>query len=118
MIVVGTAFGDRERMTRAFARKGAEVQLRRAMGSRDPQAIAVWVRCSRFFGLWKTWAHIGFVALDPSDPWAPKLDSGAMRVVRAWVHSTYVPLEREMPKVSVRVIVDSDAPDTLHKPGL
>jgi hypothetical protein len=79
--VVGTKFGDRAALINDFALKGAKVQLRRASNSMDPQAIGVWVRCTRFWGLWRTWALIGFVEPDSSGPWAPKLDAGSMQVV-------------------------------------
>lgn len=108
LTVVGASFGDRARLIKAFAHKGAEVQLRQLGGGHQAQGLGVWVRCVRFWGLWKTWAHIGFVVPDPDDPWAPKIDAGTMRVVKAWVHSNFAPLEAELPKISLRVVVESE----------
>jgi hypothetical protein len=107
--VVGASLGDRGKLVRAFAHKGTEVQLRRLGSGAHSRGIGVWVRCVRFWGLWKTWAHIGFVVPDRAEPWAPEMDSGSIRVVKAWVHSNYAPLEEELPKVSVRVVVESQS---------
>lgn len=106
VVVVGTTFGDRNQLIQLFAQKGTVVELRRERGSRDPDAVGVWLRCSRFGGLWKTWAHIGYVKPDPSNPWAQKLDAGEMLVEKAWVHSAFAPLERSYPEVKLRVVVN------------
>lgn len=109
--VVGASFGDRAKLIKAFAHKGAEVQLRTLGSGQHTQGLGVWVRCVRFWGLWKTWAHIGFVVPDPDDPWAPKIEAGSLRVVKAWVHSNFAPLEAELPKISLRVVVESKKRD-------
>ena len=108
LTVVGTAVGDRSSLISAFAHKGTEVQLRPAAGNEHVHSIAVWIRCNRFWGLWTTWAHIGFVVPDREDPWPPKLKAVAMRVVKAHVHSSYAPLEGERPKVVLHVVVESE----------
>ncbi len=108
LTVVGTSVGDRKSLISAFAYKGTEVQLRQLGSGKHSQGIAVWIRCIRFWGLWTTWAHIGYVAPDPDDPWAPKLEAGTMRVVKASVHSSYAPLEEDRPKVVLHVVVESE----------
>lgn len=107
-LVAGTALGGRSELIRAFARAGAEVQLRRDAASRHPDAIGVWLRCRRFWGLWRTWAHIGFVQREEPDGWARRLDAGSLRVVKAWVHSAHAPLETHVPRVQLRVTFEGD----------
>jgi len=107
-VVAGTALGGRSDLIKAFARQGAEVQLRREAASKHPEAIGVWLRCPRFWGLWKTWAHIGFIEHDGEQHWAHKMDTGRLRVVKAWVHSAHAPLEHRRPRVLLRVTFEGD----------
>lgn len=107
-VVAGTALGGRSELIKAFARSGAEVQLRRNAASKHPDAIGVWLRCRRFWGLWRTWAHIGFIQREGDDRWAERIDAGSLRVVKAWVHSAHAPLEHRTPKVLLRVTFEGD----------
>lgn len=107
-VVAGTALGGRTDLIRAFARSGAEVQLRRDPSSKHPDAIGVWLRCKRFWGLWRTWAHIGFVQHEGDGRWAERIDAGSLRVVKAWVHSAHAPLEHQRARVLLRVTLEGD----------
>lgn len=103
-IVAGTGFENRAERIRAFCKEGAPVQLRREPDNKhDPEAIAVWMRCSVFLGLWKPWAQIGYIKAPRADSLAPKLDSGAYTVRSAIVRSLYAPKGRDHPRVSLEI---------------
>ncbi len=107
VVVTGTGFEGRAARIRAFCREGSEVQLRREPNNPyDADAIAVWLRCRVFFGLWKPWGQIGYIKAARADSWAAKIDSGEMKVRRAYVRSLYAPQGREHPRVSLTIDVE------------
>ena len=110
-IVAGTGYEGRAERIRALCRDGAEISLRREPSNpHDAEAIAVWMRGSRVFGLWKAWTQIGYVKAPRADHLAPRLDSGEYRVVRAFVVSFYAPKEKEHPRVSIEIEVEVNPP--------
>ncbi|MDR6860542.1 HIRAN domain-containing protein [Variovorax guangxiensis] len=113
-IVTGTGFDGRAQRIRRFCQKGAPVELRREPNNQhDKDAIAVYMRCSMLFGLWKPWAQIGYIKASRADGLAPKIDSGAYTVQRAHVHSFDAYPGLEHPRVSIQIdfnVRDSAAP--------
>ena len=106
-IVAGTGFEGRAPNIRRFCREGVAVQLRREpYNPYDKDAIAVYMRCSQLFGLWRPWMSIGYVKAARADGLAPKMDSGQYKVRRAYVHSFDVYPGLEHPRVSIQIEFD------------
>ena len=106
-IVAGTGFEGRASQIRAFCRIGSEIQLRREPDNlHHPEAIAVWLRASILWGLWRPWFQIGYIRSVVANSWAPKIDSGRMVVLSARINSLYAPIDNEHPRVSLAVEVE------------
>lgn len=90
-IVAGTGFGGRARIIRKHCRDGQEVILKRQPRNKhDPNAIAVYLKVPRFFGLLGySFTQIGFLKASKAKSLAPKIDSGM--VVTAKVSSIFAP---------------------------
>lgn len=104
MRVVGTGFEGRDRYIRRFAKSGTKVDLRRAPSNEhDPNAIEVWLECQAFWGLFKAWKPVGFLAKTDAARWAPVIDKGTLRVGGAWVEKVDASGTRSHPWLDVRV---------------
>lgn len=106
-IVAGTGFEGRAARIRAFCTEDAPVRLEREPRNKhDPNAILVLMQTRVFWGLWRPWTPIGYIKADRAKSLAPKIDSGAMRVMSAHVESFYAPHGIEHPRVSLRIFVE------------
>jgi hypothetical protein len=106
-IVAGTGFEGRAPRIRRFCKVGAEISLRREPNNlHDSDAIAVWMRCSVLWGLWRPWAQIGYIKAARADGMAKKMDAGRLVVRDARVHSFDVYPTLDHPRVSLRIRVE------------
>jgi hypothetical protein len=97
----------RARVIRDFCRNGSAVQLRREhVGHHDANAIAVWIECRRFLGLYKAQRQIGYIGGDLLNRLAMALDKGAIQIRRAYVHSLYAPHGRNEARISLAIECD------------
>jgi hypothetical protein len=83
-VVSATDVDGRLHTIRSHCRTGTAVSLRRERGNpHDAWAIAVWVECRSFFGLFTTHRQIGYVRSGWSKKLAQKLDSGELEIRQA-----------------------------------
>ncbi|WP_337590029.1 HIRAN domain-containing protein [Variovorax sp. JS1663] len=83
---------------------GAAVELR--IGAQQPydaEAISVWLRCGRAFGLVTFWKRIGYVKSAHTARWAWQLDAGLLHVERAVVSNSCTATELSLPRVSIQI---------------
>lgn len=104
IVLAGTGYDGRAPVIRQFAEVGAPVFLRRERANyHDPNAIAVDLEVSLLWGLWKPRRHIGYVPRTRAARLAPKIDSGAMVIQRAWISNLYGLDWKDFPDVTVTV---------------
>lgn len=102
-IVAGTGFEGRERIITKHCRDGMEVVLKRQPRNEyDPNAIAVYLKIPRFFGLLGySLRQIGFLKASKAKNLAQKIDSGT--IVTAKVSSFFAPADMDHPRVSLQL---------------
>jgi hypothetical protein len=103
-VVAGTGFEGRASIIRNHCREGAPVRLKREPSNpHDSDAIAVWMECSSFFGLFKSWRQIGYIKASRASGLAQKLDAGKLTIQRTVVRSFHAPRDLDHPRVSLLI---------------
>jgi hypothetical protein len=75
-----------------YCRVNAAVELQREpTNTQDKNAIAVYLLGKGVFGLGKRRDHIGYIKAGTAKQMAPKIDTGTLRIERAFVRSFYLP---------------------------
>ena len=102
-VLAGTAFEGRQDIIRSHCQDGMPVVLEREPANpHDPNAVAVFIKVSRFGGLLGTsLKQIGFIKANTAKSLAKAMDSG-MRVT-GHVKSFWAPDDREFPRVKVEI---------------
>ncbi|MFT6100828.1 MAG: hypothetical protein ACJAYF_003389 [Arenicella sp.] len=104
-VVAGTGFknsngSDRASIIRNNVREGTIVYLvREPNNEHDPNAVAVYIETSGFFGFGKSKRQIGYIKATRSNVVATKLDSGES--IPGKVRSFHAPADKSHPRVSL-----------------
>lgn len=106
-IVAGTGYEGREAVIRRLCRVGMVVTLRREpQNQHDPNAIAVYMKSPRLFGLLGHSEHkIGYIKTRAAKRIAQQIDQGV--AVTGSVRSFYAPDGRDHPRVSLELHLGS-----------
>lgn len=104
-IVSGTGYEGRATVIRRHCRAGMAVLLRREpQNEHDSNAIAVYLKCPRLFGLLGHSEHkIGYIKARAAARIAAQIDQGV--IVAGVVRSFYAPVGRDHPRVSLELHV-------------
>lgn len=102
-IVTGTGFEGRKSIIDRYCKEGRGVVLKREPNnSHDENAVAVYLRVPRLFGLLgASKKQIGYIKSNTAKSLAKKMDSGTK--VTAYVKSFYAPEGMDHPRVTIEL---------------